>query len=569
MQGAKRLKIAFVAGLAAMLTAVLGAAQAEAITVKVYLCGDTSCSSVSQIGTTKTGSPVPIAGSYGNLTISNVSSTATANVAVAQTSSVKNLKLSNAKIKASVAGTYLIRMLSDEAYSPQPGNRNYTNSVTINGAWICPTLVCDFRANTIKEILYANVGNATYQTSVDKPTAAPTILVTYNVDNKSFSRTLNTASEDIYLPSAGLTCTDPSTGQSITSCGKNRHQKDLIIKFSAANQEVNMGESSIGVSGESEVSQGSRAQVNQFIFCGETGAKFQFGTTGVEKNYIVFPHSPLATEPSRPQSQPPTVPVQFDPFLNPIPVDSDRLVSVVSDTDTSNDRQFDLFLPCQPITFAEITNLTAAFPTNAFLIDNTQSDACKGTVRWVLSLVDKKGVTETVEVLYGDPEQGFNACQFSTNILAAGGARFLVDGKLQTRNQINALNSSFVTAIKFLVDGGEAVDDVPIDITVQLTSLRVNDDVVVLTTSSAAPVAFCAPTGPFHGFSIRVTKLDANMQPVESKEITQERVSTTGCKISANAVTATDFPSGGGLFKVEVLNNNTALSNAGFITFAP
>ena len=559
---------------------LLGFAPSHALTVQFFKCGTSSCSSLTQLGSNLGGSstsgPINIAntsGYGGKLVINNLSSTSLAKVELAQTSSVKNIKLSNALIKATEAGTYLIRMKSDARYSPQPGGKNYVNSVALNGGWVGSG---SFTNNTIKVVLTANFGQPD-QTSVDQPPASPTVVVQYAADGKTFSRSANTKSESIFLASDGLTCTDPSTNTSITTCGRNFHQKDLRITYTAANQVVNMGESSIGVASESEIRQGGRAEVNRFLLCGETSAQFQAGTTSVERNYLMSPHAPLSTNPDRPNNAPPNFKIQFDAALAPRD-GTETLVSILSDNpgDTSNDSQFNLFLPCltsTPVTFGGISNLTAVFPTNAFTVDNMPSDACKGTLRWVINLVDKKGVNRVVQVLYGDVEQSFDNCEsFSDgNMITTGDARFLFDGDLKRRNQLNSLNDFVVTSIKLLLDGSLAVgfpanQSSAIDITVALTSMQVNNDAPILF-ASQSPTPVCPPEGPDHGFGILITRIDPPV-PAFSNLIPQSRISTGGCKVSVNADTATDF-GGAGTYMIEALNNATPLDNAGFIMLGP
>ncbi len=549
----------------------------DALTVQFFQCGNSSCSSLTQLGSTLTvTSQVNIAGTRGNLVITDLSSTALANVALSQTSSIKNVKLSNALIKATAAGTYLIRMLSDDGYNPQPGGVNYQNSVGLNGSWVGTGT---FTSNTIKVVLTANFGNTAYQTSVDQTPASPTVTVQYNSDGKSFTRSLNTKGESIFLPSSNLVCTNPSTGLPISTCGRNRHRKDLMITFTAANQTVNMGESLVGVASESEIQQGGRAEVNRFLLCPGTPSQFQAGTTEVEKAYVVFPHAPLKTQPDKPNNAPPNIPIQFDATLTPRD-GTNTLVSIPlpPDTDLSNDSQFNLFLPCltsTPVTFQGLFNLTAVFPAPpAFTVGGEPSanGDCEGTLRWVINLVDSKGVPHVVQVLYGDVGNNFNGCaSFSgVNMLATGDARFLLDGDLLPvkLNQLNSHKTDIVTSIKLLLDGrlvtGPPLNlSSPIDITVTLTNMRVNNDSFSFPTQSQ--VAVCPPAGPDHGFEILITRTDPSGF---SNLIPQSRIDTSGCKISVNADTATDF-GGPGAYMVEVLNNETHLDEPGFIALGP
>jgi hypothetical protein len=338
-----------------------------------------------------------------------------------------------------------------------------------------------------------------------------------------------------------------------------------------------MGESAIGVTSESAVQQGARAEVNQFLLCGETPAQFQAGTTSVEKNYLMSPHAPLSTDPDRPNNAPPKFKIQFDAALAPRD-GTETLVSILSDNpgDTSNDSQFNLFLPCltsTPVTFGGISNLTAVFPTNAFTVDSMPSDACKGTLRWVINLVDKRGVNQVVQVLYGDVEESFDNCEsFSgVNVITTGDARFLFDGDLKRRNQLNSLNDFVVTSIKLLLDGSLAVgfpanQSSAIDITVALTSMQVNNDAPILF-ASQSPTPVCPPQGPDHGFEILITRIDPPV-PAFFNLIPKSRISTGGCKVSVNADTDTDF-GGAGKYVIEALNNATPLDNAGFIMLGP
>lgn len=541
---------------AVMMMMCLGVGPAHAITVQIFQCTgfQSGCSTLIQTLGSTTTPTVGLVGTYNQLSILSGS------VAISQTTTVKSMRLSAVLKGGSTGGSFLIRMVSGPSeYGLQPGGKNYPNSLALDGSWVGGT------TPQIKAVLTANAGDAAYQTTVDQPSALPTVTVVFA--GNLFSRLQNTKTESIYLPAGTATCTDPA-GQSVTTCNRNRHRKDLFITI-RANQTINMGETVVTATSEHDVANGGRAHVNRFLLCAAEGKQFQMGTTSAEKNYLMTPHSPLATDPNRPNSAPPTFPVQFNPALASKD-GTETLLSIPSphDNDESNDSQFNMFLPCQPITFADISHLSATFrPVEPFTVNGSPSDACKGTLRWVFDLVDKSDAKTIVEVLYGRLTDNFDQCAFYSgeNILT-NEARYLVDGVLKTRSQLNSLNKNLVTSLKLDLDGRRAVVGDPIAITVVLSSLRVNSDTYSF--PSQLQVAYCPPGGPDHGFGIQITRIDpTTLEPTDPPTvILQDRVSTSGCKISVNADTRVDFV-GPGLYRIDVLNNLTVQDAPGFIIF--
>jgi hypothetical protein len=558
--------------IATVLTVLLvGVGPSHAITVQIFQCtGGFATTCTTQLGTTL-GSDAATSVTIGSTTAyGGKLLIASGSVTKAETSTTKNMKMS-AVIKGVVAGNYLIRMTSGtNLYGAQPGGTNYPNAVALDGSWIGGTTP---RIRAILTANYSNPANA-YTTLVDQPTASPTVDVVFN--GTLFSRLQNTKSESIYLPSQNLSCLN-SAGATINTCGRASHRKDVYISI-GLNQTLNMAETAVTVTPANDIQHGGRAQVNQALFCGVTSSQFQFGSTTVERNYVVSPQGSLSSDPDRPNNSPPNVKIQFATALSRLD-GTEKLVSIPGDVDSTNNSQFDLFLPCQPVTFGAISNLTAVFPTNAFTVNDSTSDACEGTLRWAVNLVDKFGAPHVVYVLYGDPAQSFNSCSAYSNVnmITVGGARFLVDNDstLQTRAQVNSFNNYTVTSIAIVLDGTFATlapfnSPTALDITVTLTTLQVNNDPAIVF-ASRAEVAVCPPPAPLHGFQIRITQIHPTThQPTGFESVLTESdgVSTDGCKVSLNADTATEF-NGPGVYRIEALNNFTSLFRPGFIALGP
>jgi len=580
------------------LVMLLSVAPAHALRFQIFQCGNSNCDPSGftdlsgTLGSSTSTATISIAGSYPATNPKIVISGGS--VAIQQTSSTKGLVLSGAVVTFNVAGTYLFRMWSDDGYNPQPGKvpgpdnvfgtaddgppKKYPNAAAVDGFWV-KSGTADFRNNTITVLLKANFGTD-QQTDVDQAPTAATVTVQYNSDNKTFSRTNNTKTEDINVKSEGITCFDPSTNTTISTCGRNRHRKDVRITVTTAQpngwteplpQTLNLGQTIQSLTATSEFRIGGRAELARDLFCPVTSSQFQFGTTSEEKRTQWFPHSPLSLSKEYPNSSPPNFKAQFDGRLASL-VGTETLVSILSDTDPFNDFQFIQVIPCltsPPVTFGELFKLMAVFPTQAFTVNGVQSDKCKGALRWVINSKDKKGVSHVVQVLYGNGPN-FDDCALDSgvNMLEKGGAIFLVDGDetLLRRNQLSSLNSSIITSIQLFLDGRLATEVPanqlsPIDITVAIASTQVNNDSFSFPTQSE--VAFC-PQGVDHGYEILITGVTNGFY----NPIPQGRISISGCKLSVNLDSATDF-AGPDVYQLQVVNGGTLLDYPGFVLWGP